>query len=87
MGKLKIDMLSNLLSFKRKCKLLKWEHAILKEHKITLYKYRCDVMTSMKVTENMLRYLEFRAKGTDIVKEAEHKVEKELAAIRIVRFT
>lgn len=87
MGKLKIDMLSNLLWFKRKCKFLKWEHVVLKKHKIALYRYRCDVITSMKVTENMLRYLEFRAKGTNIVREAEQKVEKELAGIQIVRYT
>lgn len=85
MGKLKIDMLSNLLMFKRKCRLLKWEHVVLKKHKIALYKYRYDFITSMKVTENMLHYLKFKAKGMDIAKEAEQKVEKELAAIQIVR--
>lgn len=86
MGKLKIDMLSNLLMFKRKCRFLKWEHAILKNHKITLYKHRCDVITSMKVTENVLRYLKFKSKGMNIANEAEQKVEKELAGIQIVRY-
>lgn len=86
MGKLKIDMLSNLLMFKRKCRLLKWEHAILEKHKITLYKHRCDVITSMKVTENVLRYLKFKSKGMNIANEAEQKVEKELAGIEIVRY-
>lgn len=85
MGKIKIDVLFNLLKFKRKCRLLKWEHAILKNHKITLYKYRFDVITNMKVTENMLHYLKFKTKGIDIAKIAEQKVEKELAAIQIVR--
>jgi len=85
MGKIKIDALSNLLKLKRKCRLLKWEHTILKDHKLTLYKYRFDVITNMKVTENMLHYLKFKTKGIDIVKLAEQKVEKELAAIQIVR--
>lgn len=86
MGKLKINMLSNLLTFKRKCRFLKWEHVILKKHKIILYKYRFDIITSMKVTENMLHYLKFKVKGINIVKEAEQKIEKELAAIQTVRF-
>lgn len=86
MGKMKIDMLSNLLMYKRKCQFLKWEHAILKNHKITLYKYRFDVITSMKVTENMLHYLKFKAKGINIAKHAEQKVDKELAGFEIVRY-
>lgn len=39
----------------------------------------------MKVTENMLHYLKFKTKDIDIAKLAEQKVEKELAAIQIVR--
>lgn len=87
MGKIKIKVLSNLLMFKRKCRLLKWEHDILKNHKIILYKYRLDVITSMKVTENMLHYLKFKAKGMNIAKQAEQKVDKELAGIQIVSDT
>lgn len=84
MGKIKINVLSNLLMFKRKCRLLKWEHEILSKHKIILYKYRFDVITSMKVTENILHYLKFKAKGINIAKQAEQKVDKELAGIQIV---
>lgn len=86
MGKIKIDMLSNLLMYKRKCQYLKWEHSILKNHKITLHKYRFDVITAMKVTENMLHYLDFNARGINIAKQAEQKVDKELAGIEIVRY-
>jgi hypothetical protein len=84
MGKIKINVLSNLLMFKRKYRLLKWEHDILKNHKMTLNKYRFDVITSMKVTENMLHYLKFKTKGINIAKQAEQKVDKELAGIQIV---
>lgn len=87
MGKIKIEVLSDLLKFKRKCRFLKWEYDILKKHKITLYKYRFDVITSMKVTENMLHYLKFKGKGINIAKQAEQKVDKELAAIQIVSLT
>lgn len=86
MGKIKIEVLSDLLKFKRKCRFLKWEYDILKKHKITLYKYRFDVITSMKVTENMLHYLKFKGKGINIAKQAEQKVDKELAAIQIVSY-
>lgn len=84
MGKIKIEVLSGLLKFKRKCRFLKWEHDILKKHKIALYKYGFDVITFMKVTENMLHYLKFKGKGINIAKQAEQKVERELAAIQIV---
>jgi len=85
MGKIKIDALSKLLKFKSKCQFLKWDHEILQKHKIPLYKYRFDFITSMKVTENMLHYLKFKEKGINIDKLVEQKVEKELAAIQIVR--
>lgn len=86
MGKSKIDMLSNLIAFKRKCRLLKWEHVVLKKHKIKLYKYRYDVITSMKITHNIIHYLKLKAKGLNIAKEAEKKVEKELSGIEVVRY-
>lgn len=78
-------MLTNLLSFKRKCRLLKWEHEILKNHKINLYKNRFDVIKLMKITDNMLHYLKYKAKGINISKQAEQKVEKELAGMKTVR--
>lgn len=86
MGKSKIDVLSKLMAFRGKCRLLKWEHMILKKHKTTLYKYRYDIITSMKVTENIIHYLKFKAKGINIAKHAEQKVDKELTAIHTVRY-
>lgn len=86
MGAIKIDVLSSLLMFRRKCRFLKWEHVILKNHILTLYKYRYDVITSMKVTENMLHYLKFKTKDVNIAKQAEQKADKELAGIQIVRY-
>ncbi|XP_060835448.1 cilia- and flagella-associated protein 43 isoform X2 [Rhopalosiphum padi] len=82
MGYTKIDALSNLLKFKRKCRFLKWEHDILKKHKIPLYKFRFDLITSMKITENVLNYLKFKMKGINNAEQAEQNVDKELAAIK-----
>ncbi|XP_060871614.1 cilia- and flagella-associated protein 43 isoform X4 [Metopolophium dirhodum] len=82
MGSTKIDALSNLLKFKRKCRFLKWEHDILKNHKIPLYKFRFDLITSMKITENVLNYLKFKMKGINNAEQAEQNVDKELAAIK-----
>lgn len=86
MGNTKIDALSNLLKFKRKCRFLKWEHDILKKHKIPLYKFRFDLITSMKITENVLNYLKFKMKGINNAEQAEQNVDKELAAIKFVRY-
>eukprot|EP00102_Acyrthosiphon_pisum_P019141 XP_016656351.1 PREDICTED: cilia- and flagella-associated protein 43-like [Acyrthosiphon pisum] len=82
MGSTKIDALSNLLKFKRKCRFLKWEHDILKNHKMPLYKFRFDLITSMKITENVLNYLKFKMKGINNAEQAEQNVDKELSAIK-----
>jgi len=40
----------------------------------------------MKITKNMLKYLELKMKGTNSAEQAEQNVEKELAAIKFVRY-
>jgi len=86
MGNTKIDALTNLLKFKRKCRFLKWEHDILKNHKIPLYKFRFDLITSMKITENMLYYFKFKIKGIHITEQAKQNLDKELSAIKFVSY-
>ncbi|VVC45646.1 Hypothetical protein CINCED_3A007876 [Cinara cedri] len=82
-GKIKIDVLSTFLKFKSKYQLLESELKNLKEHKIELYKYRYNYITSMKMTENILHYLKFKAKGINIAKQAEQNVDKSLAGMQI----
>lgn len=65
---------------------MEWEHEILKEHKIKLFKNRFDVIASMKITENMLHYLKYKTKGINIAKQAEQNADKEIAGIQIVRY-
>lgn len=76
MGKSKIDMFSNLMAFKRECRLIKWDHIVLKNHKIALCKCRFDFkhnITSIKITENMMVKLSqiFNVRDINIAKYAE----------------
>lgn len=87
MGKIKINILSTFLEFKSKCQLLNWELENLTDHKIELYKYRYNYITSMKMTDNILHYLKFKDKGINIAKQAEQNAEKELKGMQIVRYS
>lgn len=86
MGNLKVDVLTKFIIFKRKYELINREHEILKEHKIDLYKHRYYIITCMNITKNVLLYLQSLMKGINIVDQAEHSVDKELAAITSVRY-
>lgn len=74
------------MRFKCKRRTLKWDHDNLKNHKLKLYKHRLDVVTSMRITEYILHYLKFKARGINIDKQAEQNLSSELAGIHIVRY-
>ncbi|XP_025190964.1 cilia- and flagella-associated protein 43-like [Melanaphis sacchari] len=82
MGNSKIDTVSSLLRFKCRHRLLEWEYEMLKNHKIQLYTFRFDFITSMKITENMLYYFKFKIKGINITEKAKQNLDKELYAIK-----
>lgn len=86
MGNSKINAVSNLLKFKCKHRLLEWEYEMLKNHKIQLYTFRYDFITSMKITENMLYYFKFKIKGINITEQAKQNLDKDLSAMKFVSY-
>lgn len=82
MAKLKIDILTEYRNYLRRCRFLKIEHGILKSHKIVLYTHRLNYINSLKVTENISRYLKYGgSKEVNFTKLTEIKVDKQRAAI------
>lgn len=76
MVKTKFDVSADYRNLKRQFRPLKIEYDILKNHKIELYKYRENYIKSLKITEDMIRYLKFGDNGEQFTKFTEQKIDK-----------
>lgn len=70
--------------FKKDYQVLKWDHKIIKENELELYKYRYNFITNMKMSENMIHYFKFKMKGINIAEKAEQSIDNELLALKTV---
>lgn len=84
MAQTKLVVFTNYRKLKRKCQLSIIEYDVLKNHKLALYKHRKNYIKSLKITENMARYLKFKDKGVNFTKHFEQKIEKRCEDIKNV---
>jgi len=70
--------------FRNEHRFLKWDHKIIKEHELELYKYRYNYIMNMKMSENMIHYFKFKMKGVNIAEKAEQTIDKELQVLKFV---
>ncbi|XP_050530954.1 cilia- and flagella-associated protein 43 isoform X2 [Daktulosphaira vitifoliae] len=82
LGSQKLSMLSNLLKYRRKCNLLEWKHLLMKDYKIKMCEHRFNVISSMKVTSNIIDYIKYQSKGINIAEYAQHRVENQLSGLK-----
>lgn len=76
MVKTKLDISTDYRNLKRKHTPLKIEYDVLKNHKLELYKYRENYLRSLKITEDMTRYLKFGDNEEHFTKFTEQKIDK-----------
>lgn len=76
MVRTQFDILTGYRNLKRKFQPLKIEYDILKNHKLELYKYRENYIKSLKITEDMARYLKFGGNEEQFTKFTEQKIDK-----------